>query len=154
METATSTLSVLPSTKEQVQLFADKLKSEITNGEINPLELRLRISAMEKVFDAIKPELTTAARDEAEKYGAKSFTFMGSKFELSETGVKYDFSECGHTDYNRLVSEIEAMSEKKKQLETFMKTIKNSINLIDSEGEAITVYEPKRTSTSGIKVTL
>ena len=153
METAVSTLSVMPTTKEQVSLFANKLKSELENGEVNPLEVITMQKAIEKVFDAVKPTLTELARTEAEKHG-KSFEFKGAKIECIEAGVKYDFSECGHLDYNDLCEKINQLTEAKKNYEAMIKTYKEPQNLISLTGDVMTVYPPKKTSTSSIKVTL
>lgn len=153
METATSTLSVLPSSKEQVQLFASKLIDELENGQVNPLDLVKMQKCIEKTFEIIKPKLSELSRSEAEKYG-KSFDYKGVKIELAEVGTKYDFSQCGHTDYNSLCAEIAELNEKKKAMEAMLKSFKEPQNMIDSNGEAITVYPPNKTSTSSIKVTV
>ena len=153
MQTAVSTLSVFPNTKEQVSLFANKLKSELENGEVNPLEIITMQKAIENVFDAVKPTLSELARAEAEKHG-KSFDFKGAKIECVEVGTKYDFSECGHLDYSDLCEKINRLTEMKKNYETMIKTYKEPQNLISLNGDVMTVYPPKKTSTSSIKVTI
>jgi len=153
MQTATSTLSILPNNKEQIQLFASKLIDELESGQVNPLDLVKMQKCFEKTFDIIKPKLSELSRSEAEKYG-KSFEYKGIKIELAEVGTKYDFSKCGHTDYDLLCAEIAELSEKKKTMEAMLKSFKEPQNLIDSNGEAITVYPPSKTSTSSIKVTV
>ena len=153
MQTAVSTLSVFPNTKEQVSLFANKLRTELENGEVNPLEIITMQKAIEKVFDAVKPTLSELARAEAEKHG-KSFEFKGAKIECVEAGVKYDFSECGHLDYSDLCEKINQLTEAKKNYEAMIKTYKEPQNLISLNGDVMTVYPPKKTSTSSIKVTL
>lgn len=153
MQTAVSTLSVFPNTKEQVSLFANKLRTELENGEVNPLEIITMQKAIEKVFDAVKPTLSELARAEAEKHG-KSFDFKGAKIECVEVGTKYDFSECGHLDYSELCEKINQLTEMKKNYETMIKTYKEPQNLISLNGDVMTVYPPKKTSTSSIKVTI
>lgn len=153
METAVSTLSVFPNTKEQVSLFANKLKTELENGEVNPLEIITMQKAIEKVFDAVKPILTELARTEAEKHG-KSFNFKGANISLVEVGAKYDYSGCGHLDYNALCAEIEKLTEKKKNHEEMMKSFKEPQQMVSIDGEPMLVYPPKKTSASSIKVTL
>ena len=153
MQTAVSTLSVFPNTKEQVSLFANKLRTELENGEVNPLEIITMQKAIEKVFDAVKPTLSELARAEAEKHG-KSFDFKGAKIECVEVGTKYDFSECGHLDYDDLCEKINQLTEMKKNYETMIKTYKEPQDLVSIDGEVMTVYPPKKTSTSSIKVTI
>ncbi len=153
METITNTLAILPTTKEQVATFAAKLENELQSGSVNPLDIIHIQKCFEKTFEKIKPTLSELARTEAEKYG-KSFEFKGAKIELAEVGVKYDYSKCGHLDYNRLVAEIDTLNEKKKALETMIKTFKGETNMISEDGEPMTVYPPTKTSTSSIKVTI
>jgi len=154
METASSTLSVMPNTKAEIEQFSQMLISEIENGQINPLELIRQQRAIEKVFDLIKESLIKAARDEADKFGAKSFEFKGAKFELVEAGVKYDYSQCGHVGYAAVTEKMATLNDEKKQLETFIKAVKEPVNMVDNDGVPFTVYPPQKTSTSTIKITL
>lgn len=154
METATSTLAILPNTKEQIELFANKLISEIENGQVNPLELIIIQKSFEKMFDKVKETLTKAMVDEAEKYG-KKFEFKGAKIELVEAGVKYDYSSCGDTQYTRVNEQILQLSEVKKQREAFIKSLKEPMQVLDEEtSELVTVYPPKKSSTTTLKVTI
>lgn len=153
METATSTLSILPSSKEQIQLFASKLIDELENGQVNPLDLVKAQKCIEKTFELIKPKLSEASRLEAEKYG-KSFEYKGIKIELAEVGTKYDFSKCGHIDYDNLLNEIAELTEKKKALETMIKSLREPQEMISKDGEVMTIYPPSKTSTSSIKATV
>lgn len=152
MESALSTMSIMPTTKDQIVSFANKLKAEIESGEVNTLDVIKMQKSIEKMFDSIKGTITEYARAEAEKHG-KSFQFKGAKIDLVEVGVKYDFTECGHLDYNELCETIEKLNEQKKNFEAMIKTFKEPQNLISINGEAMTVYPPKKTSTSSIKVT-
>jgi len=153
METITSTLAILPTTKEQITTFAAKLETELQSGTVNPLDIIRVQKCFEKVFDKVKPTLSELARVEAEKYG-KSFEFKGAKIELAEVGVKYDYSKCGHVDYDYLIDQIDKLNERKKNIEAMLKTIKEPTNMVSEFGEAMTVYGPTKTSTSSIKVTV
>ena len=153
METITNTLAILPTTKEQVATFAAKLENELQSGSVNPLDIIHVQKCFEKAFEKVKPTLSELARNEAEKYG-KSFDYKGAKIELAEVGVKIDYSQCGHLDYNDLCAKIDKLLEQKKNYETMIKTYKEPQNLISIGGEVMTVYPPTKTSTSSIKVTI
>ncbi len=154
METALSTLSILPNTPEQVELFANKLNTELTSGSINPLELKLYLKAMEKVAENIKETLDPLVRAEAEKYGSKSFMFRGATLELSEVGTKYDYSNCGDAEWDKLNADAEKILEKKKNREVFLRGIKGSLNIIDGDSVPCTIYPPVKKSTSSVKITI
>jgi hypothetical protein len=154
METAISTLSVLPTTKSEIEVFSNKLINELESGYVNPLELLRYQKCIEKVFDKVKETLTKLAREEAEKHGAKQFEFKGVKMELAEVGTKYDYSNCNDFVLGQLTESVNTFSEMKKQRETMLKAIKEPMNLISDDGEPYTVYPPTKTSTSSIKVTV
>ena len=92
METAISTLSVMPSTKEQVMTFTKKYKDELLAGTHDPLEQLARLKYIEKF---IKNILTDDDIDylmvaELEKYGKeKDIPISGFKMNIKETGVEY-----------------------------------------------------------------
>lgn len=154
METATSTLSILPSTKDEVYNFARKLESELVSGEVNPLELVRFKKAFENLFETIKPTLDEYSREEAEKYG-KSFNYKGLKIELAENGTKYDYSKCNDPILPDLLQKLESAKKAVENRQTFLKGIKGHITVVDEEtGDVVQVFPPIKSSTSGIKCSL
>jgi len=154
METASSTLQILPSTKDEVFSFARKIESELVSGEVNPLDLLRFKKCFDKIFETVKPVLDEYSREEAEKHG-KSFVYHGLKIELAENGTQYDYSKCGDPELKRLTEKAEKVNRALKDRQTFLKGIKGSISIADEEtGEICTVYPPLKTSTSGLKCSL
>ena len=153
METAISTLSQLPETKKQIEVFASQLENGLINGQIIPTDLLRFQKAMEKVFEKIKPTLIESAISEVEHY-EKNPIIKGSEFSIVEAGVKYDYSDCNDLEYNSLSIQLEAIKSTLKDRETFLKSIKEPMQMIDeNSGEIYTVYPPKKTSTTTLKVT-
>ena len=124
METAISTLSVMPSTKEQVMTFTKKYKDELLTGTHDPLEQLARLKYIEKF---IKNILTDDDIDylmvaELEKYGKeKDIPISGFKMNIQETGVKYFYEDAGDPIWNDLNEKIKELTEKKKEREEFLK---------------------------------
>jgi hypothetical protein len=126
-------------------------------GELNPLDIHYQVKAME---DFIKV-LTGNSRykdyvlTEGMKHG-KSFEFNGSKMEIKETGVKYDYSNCGDQEWSAIEVEINRRKELQKEREKFLKSVPaEGIEIVSNEtGEVIKVYPPSKTSTTSIAVTL
>ena len=153
METAISTLSQLPETKKQIEVFASQLENGLINGLIIPTDLLRFQKAMEKVFEKIKPTLIESAISEVEHY-EKNAVIKGSEFSIVEAGVKYDYSDCNDPVYNEHLHNLEIAKERLKERETFLKCIKEPMHFInDDTGEALTLYPPKKTSTTTLKVT-
>ena len=153
METAISTLSQLPETKKQIEVFASQLENGLINGQIIPTDLLRFQKAMEKVFEKIKQTLIESAISEVEHY-EKNAVIKGSEFSIVEAGVKYDYSDCNDLEYNSLSIQLEALKSTLKDRETFLKSIKEPLQLIDeTSGECYTIYPPKKSSTTTLKVT-
>jgi len=133
---------------------AQLIISAIQEGEVNPLDLKLKVKAMESVLETIKPILDKAARDEAETYGAKSFERLGAKVEMFEAATKYDYSMCNDDEYKDLLLEQEKLKLKIKQREKFLQSIDGKMNIITDDGEGVTVFAPTKSSTSTLKITL
>ena len=155
METAISTLKLLPFSANQVELFSNQLEQSLLNGEIEPLELAIYLKAIEKVAERLKPELQRLSIQEAERYGKGEFQLMGAKVQVRELGTKYDYSNCGDIEFEMIESDLNAVAERKKNRESFLKSITEPLQLINEEtGEAYKVYPPSKKSTTGIVITL
>jgi hypothetical protein len=153
METAISTLSQLPETKQQIETFAYSLEQGLNNGQIIASDLLRFQKAMEKVFEKIKPTLIENALNEISQY-EKNTVIKGSEFSIVEAGVKYDYSNCNDIEYNMLNTQLEALKSTLKDRETFLKSIKQNMQMIDeTSGEVYTIYPPKKTSSTTLKVT-
>ena len=153
METAISTLSQLPETKQQIETFAHSLEQGLINGQIIASDLLRFQKAMEKVFEKIKPTLIENALNEISNF-EKNPIIKGSEFSIVEAGVKYDYSDCNDLEYNSLSIQLEALKSTLKDRETFLKSIKQPMQMIDeNSGEVFTIYPPKKSSTTTLKVT-
>lgn len=141
-------------TKEGIKETAIAIKTALDEGNVNPLDLKMAFKAIEKLGEQIKEKLAEHSLEEADKYG-KSFKFKGANFTVMEAGTKYDYSDCNHAEYNDLVSQIAELNKRKKDIEEELKTIKGSRTIVNEEtGEIITLYPPKKTSTTTLTVSL
>jgi hypothetical protein len=109
--------------------------------------------AMEKVFEKIKPTLIENALNEISKF-EKNAVIKGSEFSIVEAGVKYDYSNCNDLKHIVLNTQLECLKSALKDRETFLKSIKEPLQMIDEgSGEVYTIYPPKKTSSTTLKVT-
>lgn len=153
IETAMSTVKLLPETKDQIEVFARQLEQGLNDGQIIPSELLRFQKAMERVFEKIKPTLISATIDEVSQY-EKDTIIKGTEFSIMEAGTKYDYSGCNDTELNDLYFNADLLKETIKERETFLKSLKGQLQLVDEEtGDVHTIYPPKKTSTTTVKVT-
>lgn len=152
---AIAVLSELPVTKHQVDAFVGKMKHAVAEGWVSSMKLKAYLKGIEAVTKKSASFLDPAARTEAEKYGEKSFLFMGMKVELAENGTKYDYTGCCDPVLHRLEMEAAFATEMLEARRNFLKGVKGHLVIVDdSTGETATVYPPVKTSTSGLKMTL
>jgi hypothetical protein len=125
-QTALSTLSILPSTKEQRESFVIMAVNEICNGEQNPLLIDLTLKSAIDTLDEIRKNnrVKSLVMSEADKYSEK--TFSVGNFRITKTSKSTnDFSGCdSHLD--NLYAEMEALKAQIKAREQLVLTGVNS----------------------------
>jgi hypothetical protein len=141
--------------KEGVQRFSIQVINAVKNGEVNALELKAYLKAMEQIIEIVDKATRHEQLTEAEKYGEKSFEVFGCKIEKAEVGTKYDYSGSGDPIYNH---RLQIFEEAKKQLDdraAFLKALKEPLVIVDDEsGEVATLRPPLKKSTDGLKFSI
>jgi hypothetical protein len=126
METALSTISILPSGKEQVQSFVRKLKDEILANDKEPLKILVHLKYIEKTIAEILKD------EEIDYHFLKEFLLYdkdeqvkinGAELRQSEVGVKYFYEDSGDQVWFDLEKQIKELTEKKKEREKFLQNI-------------------------------
>lgn len=145
-----SHLKDLPETKAQVELFSNNLINSIQWGEIDPLELDGKLKALEEMIKKVRSseEMSENILSEAEKYGQKTFDAGKFKHQIKEIGVKYDFSDCGDSEYKNILSSLKILQDTKKARESFLKTIKAGQEIFGSDG--VQLLPPAKKSTTKV----
>lgn len=130
--------------------------SRILNGEVDPLVAIANISTVEKAIKKIKDDVNVKLiiLSELSKYN-KSKTSIGSlTIEECETAIKYDYSSCNDTVYNRLSIEQKELADNIKEREKVLKSLSKATMILDDDtGELMRVLPPIKTSTTSYKIT-
>jgi hypothetical protein len=148
METL-SKIQTFPIKKDEIQLFIDNSVELILSGKYNPLEIEVKLKAMEEIIKALRgnQDVKDFAMDEAEKHG-KSFDFAGAKFSIVETG-RYDYS--ADPEWKRVDNEIKLLKEHQKIQEKLLRDLDKEVADPDT-GEII--IPAKKVTTKQIRVSL
>lgn len=136
--------------------FAQNLISTVVNGEVDPIAAFCQLKGLADAIGIFlkSEEVKKAVESAKEKWGTAPAEFQGAKLTINESGVKYDYSGCGDTQWNELTKQKAEIDAKIKERETFLRGIKVSETIIDEEtGVVDKVFAPVRTSSSCIKVT-
>jgi hypothetical protein len=81
----------------------------VENGVVNPLDAFASFNKLEKLFKEAKVKIDELARDEAEKYTAKTFTFGNVEFTRKDGAKKLNYSE--DLLYSNLQTQLKAREE-------------------------------------------
>ena len=158
MNTVTSIVSVFPETKTEIKSFSEQLIKSVIDGNADPLRAKVQLSAMKKVIETVEKDsaFNTAVLNEASKYHKEELqNIHNSSIQVKETCVKYDYSECGCHEYDRLCTEIENLTARKKGFEKMLQTIPEGFMYTDTEtGEISELNKPTKTSTTSVVVTI
>jgi hypothetical protein len=156
--TVDSVVSLFPETKSQIKDFAEKMIVSVMDGYNDPLKVKVQLAAMKKTIEEIEANegFKGAVMAEAEKYHKKELeNWHNAKIEVRESGIKYDYSTCGMPEYTQICSDIHELSERKKQLETRLKTINAEEEYIcPLTGEMVTLTPATKTSTQTVFITI
>jgi hypothetical protein len=78
-------------------------------GVVNPLDAFASFNKLEKLFKEAKVKIDELARDEADKYTAKTFTFGNVEFTRKDGAKKLNYSE--DLLYSNLQAKVKAREE-------------------------------------------
>lgn len=126
---AISVINLMPSTSSEVSKMFLILKQEILSGNENPLKIEVQLKGIEDLIKKLRgdAEIKDQMILEGNKYPEKSFEIYGAKFSKTTVGVKFDFTECGDSEWVQLANNLSISKLKLKEKEGFLKTLKKQI---------------------------
>ena len=144
-------------TTASVKAMTENLISAVNCGEIDPLKLQVFFAAVEKMAKAVKDAVRDNSVDEvlSRSDDGKSCKVAGARIEVTETGVKYDYSVI--PSWQNAQRKIDALKELQKSIEGKAKFASEKSPYIDCDtetGEQTEIVAIPRTSTTAIKITL
>lgn len=151
MNTQLEILKKFPENKGDIQALACEWTNQILEGNSDPIKVAIQIKKVQAVLDQVTAGIKDYVLSEAEKYG-KGTEMEGVKIEISDLGVRYDYSACKDSDWNILNERILELTEKRKAREKFLISIPDEGTVNPGTGELI--YKPVRTGSRGVKMTI
>lgn len=155
-DTPSSVLSLFDTTKEQRRHFCTSIIDAMLMGETNTLETLLQVKSMEDICKSISGDarFKEIVLQEAERHG-RQFDYHNAKIQVKEAGVSYDYTQCGDSHYKALVAEKEAIDEKIKAREAYLKSLPQSgIDTVSQDGELERHTPPIKRSSTTVAVTM
>lgn len=144
-------------TKSQIKIIAESYVQQVSEkGKI--IELADLLAKMEFLLKEIRSNgnFIDEIRFELSKYGGNFTSATGTKMELAEVGVKYDYEHCGSSELIELEKEKEIIENKIKTLQSFLKSLDDEgVTIVKEEtGEIEKVFPPIKRSVSSYKATI
>lgn len=144
-----------PTTAYEIQVFSKGIIDAVKNGEINAIDVLVTLKKFEKASGTILKAIQEDFVKEGDKHPERSFSFAGAQIEKKEVGVKYDYSKCGDLAWERHSANEAISAERRIERETFLKSLKEPITVVDEEtGEVITLRPPTKTGSTSLTVTI
>ncbi|MBQ5844229.1 MAG: hypothetical protein IIW52_05180 [Alistipes sp.] len=134
--------------------IADIVASATTNiieGNIDPLQALAVLTSFERAIEQIKnePQVRDICLRELSKYGKQGATVGEFTFTEAEAGVKYDYSQCGSSEYAELQEARVSIDKRLKEIEKALKAMPTSGLADPNTGEIW--YPPVKSSKTIIK---
>jgi hypothetical protein len=138
-------------TKQNYKEKADQLAEIISDNSVDILETSAKLKVIELMVADLRKKIDVDVKTAKQKFD-KNEKIVRCGFDISEreTGIRYKFDQCGDPCWNDFNNVMEELKEAMKNRESFLKTIKGSINIITDDGEAVTIFEPIKQSTTSI----
>ena len=141
---------------QDTRSVADIVESAVSNiveGNIDPMQAYAVLTTFERAIAKIKDNMQV--RDiclrELSKYGKQGATIGDLVFTEAEAGVKYDYSNCGSSEYAELQEAKAGIDSRLKEIEKALKAMPISGMANPETGEMW--YPPVKTSKTIIKAT-
>ena len=138
-----------PNMKSAAEM-AEMAISAVVNGDIDPITAHIAVSRMEAAIKLYRDneDVRRITLDELDKYG-KAATFGDCRLDIAETGVRYDYSNCGDSKLSAMYETLEALKADIKAREDMLKHLQPQGAADPETGEIM--YPPARSSKTAIK---
>lgn len=144
---------LLDAKKENIANAVQAITNEVSDGNYDSLRGLILAIKGKNLFTDLEKSLRPKAEDEYVFKLEKGYSAHDCKIDQAETGVSYDFSVCGDTEWQYLYERSEFFKNELKEREAMLKTItKETVMII--EGEEVTIKPPIRKSKLGLKITV
>lgn len=136
--------------KGEILELASEILQQVNDGILDDVDAKIFAKKGLTFFEALNDGLG----GKVELPQEKDYKKHGCTMRMQDTGVRYDYSACGHPvidEVNQFISEHQASV---KIAENVLKSLKSEQEIVDEEtGETFTVKPPIRTSSRSVIIT-
>jgi len=138
------TTITIPEGRLAIQQFQQKFKDLIMSGDVDPLEVDIKLKAVSDAIEAIRKdqEVRYAVMSEASKYIDKTFEMHGAQITRKLTPARYDYEACGDPAWTSLNNQINELYELRKQREKLLQALTAPQSFLDDQTGEVTLVRP------------
>ena len=147
---AIAKIDQFPFSKEEIVQYKSQLKDEILSGAVDALQTKVKLTVLQKIINDILTDNDIDYEFVSEfmkHHEREQVIILGAKLRKAETGVRYDYKECGDPIWNDLDKQIKDLSEKKKDREKFLQNIPWTEGVVDPDTGVFITRAPKTSKT-------
>ena len=152
-----NTIKEIPCTRSGQAELAEAMVRQVTDGEIAPSEAVVKAKALyEAIGMFLKDDrVTEIVLDECDRYAkGECPTFAGARVQTRETGVRWDYMNCGDPEYAEILKREQEISELRKKREKYLSGItRPKTELNEETGEVFTLNPPARSGKTSFVIT-
>lgn len=128
-------------------MFAEAIVTSVMSGDVDPLDVRSKVDAIEKIIKEIKDDQSfkDAVLDQADTYAEKTFEHNNVKFTKAES-AQWDYSD--DEIWQGLKDQEKEIAEQRKSEEEILKALKQP-----TEVNGVLRHPPFRKATTYVRVT-
>ena len=145
-------------TKNAVTETAERLITLMESGKTSAIKTLTELDFINQVVTKVVARARELAVDELSSYGAEAsqgVTIHGVSLKIIEAGTKYDFAACNHPEWAQIVAQETALAERRKEIETMLKTLKTGQTIVNEyTGEISRITPPVKSSKTTVQVTI
>lgn len=145
-------------TKDAVVETADRLIALMDSGKTSAIKTLTELDFINQVVTKVVARARELAVDELSSYGAEAsqgVVINNVTLKIIEAGVKYDFAACNHPEWAKIVATENQLAERRKEIETTLKTMKSGQTIVDEEtGEISRITPPVKSSKTTVQVSI
>ncbi len=140
--------TILTLKKGELLELASKVVQDVNDGLIDGVDVLIMAKKLELFFDALKAGI----KGNVQLPQPTDYKKHGAILNEQVMGVKYDYSVCGHQEYDDLISQINPAKARIKQIEDQLKKAVDGKIIDKDTGEEIEVKKPLKSGTNTIVV--
>lgn len=135
--------------KSTIKEKVETVVNGIHDGWIDPVDAFIYSKKGGEFFTLLEKNVRPLAE---EKPIGKDFRKYDCVITEAMNGVKTDYSNCGHPEYDEVMQKIEELTVQRKELEKFLSGITKPTDIVLNEAEVYKINPPIKSGKLGFKL--